>query len=157
MSTTPPGQEPPRTTEPAGTAPAPRRSEPPPPGYGTVVAPRNGTGIAALVLGIVALVLAILIIFFPIAALLGILAIILGAIGMSRAAKGVATNRGQALAGLITGLIALLISIVLFVSVGSFFASNQTSFRRLGTCMTKADNDSQRATCVRKFSNDIKD
>jgi membrane-bound ClpP family serine protease len=117
--------------------------------------PRNGMGVAALVLGVLALVLAILVIFFPLAGLLGLIALILGAIGMSRASRGEATNRGQALAGLITGLIALVIAIALTAGVGSFFTSHVNDFRKLGTCMKNADTNAQMKVCTNTFSNNV--
>jgi membrane-bound ClpP family serine protease len=117
--------------------------------------PRNGIGVAALVLGVLALVLAILVIFFPLAGLLGLIALILGAVGMARASRGEATNRGQALAGLVTGLIALLIAIALSVGVGSFFVSHVNDFRKLGTCVKKANTAAEKKACTTTFSNQI--
>lgn len=57
--------------------------------------PRNGVGVAALVVGVVALVLAVLILFAPLAALLGLVAVILGVVGVSRAGKGVPTTTAR--------------------------------------------------------------
>lgn len=109
---------------------------------------RNGVGVAALVFGIVSLVLALLILFFPIAALLGLVAIILGIVGLSRASRGEASNRGQALAGLITGLLGLALAVFFTISIGFFFAEHQNDFRQFGNCMLNADNESQRRQCV---------
>lgn len=87
------------------------------PGYGgPQQPPKNGLGIAALVLGILAIATAL---FggFP-GIILGILAIIFGAVGMGRAKKGRATNRGMALAGLITGVIGLVIgALILYFAI----------------------------------------
>lgn len=58
--------------------------------------PRNGVGIAALVVGLISLVFAGLI--------LGAVAIILGWIGMNRAKKGEATNQVMALIGVVLGI-----------------------------------------------------
>ncbi len=113
---------------------------------------RNGMGVAALIFGIVSLVLAILILFAPIAFLLGIVAVILGAVGIRRASRGDADNRGQAIAGLITGLLAVLVAIVIGVGFITFFTQNQGDLRRLGTCMSSGDNDADRAACLRRFS-----
>jgi membrane-bound ClpP family serine protease len=119
--------------------------------------PRNGVGVAALVIGVVALVLAILIIFFPLAGLLGLLALILGAVGMARASRGEADNRGQALGGLITGLLALLIAIALGVGIGSFLVGHVNDFRKLGTCWKKADTKVEKRACTNTFSKNIND
>ena len=118
---------------------------------------RNGMGVAALVVGVVALVLAVLIVFFPIAGLLGIIAIILGAIGMGRASRGEADNRGQAVAGLITGILALLVAIALGVGIGGFLTTHVNDFRKLGTCWKKADTRVERKACANTFSKNIDD
>jgi MFS family permease len=119
--------------------------------------PRNGVGVAALVVGIVSLVLAILIIFFPLAGLLGIIAMILGGVGMARASRGEADNRGQALGGLVTGLIALVIAIALGVGIGSFFAGHVNDFRKLGTCFKNANTHAEKRACANTFGKRISD
>ncbi|MFI9719588.1 DUF4190 domain-containing protein [Streptomyces sp. NPDC052396] len=80
--------------------------------------PNNGFGVAALVLGILGLVLSMTVLF---GVVLGVLALVFGVIGRAKAARGEATNQGQALAGLILGGVALVASalfVVLYVSVG---------------------------------------
>jgi uncharacterized membrane protein HdeD (DUF308 family) len=109
---------------------------------------RHGVVVAALVCGIVSLVLALLILFFPIAALLGLVAIILGIVGLSRASRGEASNRGQALAGLITGLLGVALAVFFTISIGFFFAEHQNDFRQFGNCMLNADTESQRRQCA---------
>ena len=85
----------------------------PPPGQ----QPGNGMAVAALVLGIVGAVFVI--IFFPLALVLGILAIIFGFIGRNRYNRNPAVGRkGMAIAGLILGIIATVLSIALFILVG---------------------------------------
>jgi len=92
---------------------------PPPAGYGQGLSygapparPRNGFGIAALVLGLLALVL-----FWTIIGgiIFGILALIFGLIGRTRAKRGESTNGGLALAGVILGVIGALTAIGLIV------------------------------------------
>ncbi|MFH8981332.1 DUF4190 domain-containing protein [Streptomyces varsoviensis] len=73
-------------------------------------APLNGMGITGLVLGIVGVCLGAFIILFWMSWLPALLAVIFGAVGMSRARKGLATNGGMALAGVILGGLGLLIS-----------------------------------------------
>lgn len=70
--------------------------------------PSNGMGTAALVLGIISDVLFLL---WPIAILLGILAVIFGAVGRGKANHGEATNAGQALAGLICGVVGIVLGV----------------------------------------------
>jgi uncharacterized membrane protein HdeD (DUF308 family) len=116
---------------------------------------RNGVGVGALVVGVVALVLAILVLFFPIAAVLGIIAIILGIVGLRRASRGEADNRGQAAAGLITGLIALLLAVFFTVTIGAFFAQHQNDFRKFGNCLGGADNKQERRQCAETLGNQL--
>ncbi|MFE2110000.1 DUF4190 domain-containing protein [Kitasatospora sp. NPDC059463] len=72
--------------------------------------PRNGLGIAAMVLGIVGTVLGLAVILFWLSWLPALLAVILGAVALTQVRKGVATNRGTALAGVILGVVGLLVS-----------------------------------------------
>lgn len=112
---------------------------------------RNGAGTAALVIGVVSLVLAILVIYAPLSLLLGIIAAVLGGLGMSRASKGEADNRSHAIAGLVTGLLSIIIAVAIGISFANFIADHQSDLRRFGTCMTSADNDGDRAPCVRRL------
>ena len=69
----------------------------------------NGLGIAALVLGILSIPAAF---FVGIGIVFGLLAIIFGIIGLRRVKARRADNKGMAIAGLITGVIGALLSIV---------------------------------------------
>ncbi|MDW6059586.1 DUF4190 domain-containing protein [Streptomyces sp. FXJ1.4098] len=83
----------------------------PGPPYGPVAfTPDNGNGTAALVLGIVGTVLFFSIVF---GVILGVLAIIFGVLGRAKAQRGEADNGGQALAGLVLGVIAVVASVVM--------------------------------------------
>ncbi|WP_327356556.1 DUF4190 domain-containing protein [Streptomyces sp. NBC_01304] len=96
---------------------------PPPPGYGGWApgpyAPqaRNGLGIAALVCGIVGLLTGVIPFLFWLGGVLGVVALILGLIGHSNARKGVATNKGMALAGIILGALAIVAAIVWLILI----------------------------------------
>src|ERR1700704_2793700 len=91
------------------------------PGYGApLTRPRNGFGIAALVLGLLALVLSWTIIG---GIVFGITALIFGLRGWARVKRGEATNGGLSVAGVILGLIGLLIAIGLIVFVVSILNS----------------------------------
>ena len=68
------------------------------------VAPQNGMGTAALVMGILQ--------FVCIGTIGSILAVIFEKIGMNKADQGLANNRGVAKAGFILGLIGLALSAV---------------------------------------------
>ena len=79
----------------------------------------NGMAIAAMVVGILSLVTFWL---CGLGAVLGLVAVVLGAVALSKANKTPArTGRGQAIAGIATGAVALVISLaflVFFVVVG---------------------------------------
>lgn len=144
MSTAP--DERPRGAPPGGPPP------PPPADRDVLTRPKNGIGAAALVIGVVSLVLAILVIFFPVAAILGIVAGILGLIGMRRASRGEATNRGQAVGGLVTGVLGLLLAVVIGVRLGTFINDHQGDFREFWTCITSAPTEQEQEECGRQLA-----
>ncbi|MFJ9457410.1 DUF4190 domain-containing protein [Kitasatospora sp. NPDC101447] len=72
--------------------------------------PRNGLGVAAMVLGIVGAVLSLAVILFWLSWLPALLALVFGIIGLGYVRKGVATNRAVALAGVILGVSGLVVS-----------------------------------------------
>ncbi|MFF3320280.1 DUF4190 domain-containing protein [Streptomyces sp. NPDC003035] len=74
--------------------------------------PRNGLGVAALVIGIVGLLVALVPFLFWLGAVLGVLALVFGIIGIGKAGKGEATNKGSAVTGVVTGALAVVVSIV---------------------------------------------
>lgn len=112
---TPPPYDPPPAELPYG-YPAPYPGQPygypaGPPGYGAP-RPRNGLAIASLVLGIAGVVTCWL--TFP-GIILGILAVIFGGVGLARARNDRVSNKGMAIAGLTTGVIAIIVGAVLLV------------------------------------------
>jgi len=129
-------------------APTPASAPPPPP---VPARRRNGAGTAALVVGVVSLVLAVLVIFALLAIPLGIIAAILGGIGMSRASKGQADNRGHAVTGLVTGLLAIVVAVAIGISFVGLIVDNRSDLRKFGTCMSDADNDTDRGACFRQL------
>ncbi|MBC3192427.1 DUF4190 domain-containing protein [Pseudonocardia sp. C8] len=81
--------------------------------------PRNGVGTTALVLGI----LGILTCWLLIGALFGLIAVALGIIGIARVSKGIATNRGVAISGLVLGVLSVLATVALVVFAWGVFSS----------------------------------
>lgn len=83
--------------------------------YGYPVAgarPENGMGITGMVLGIVGLTL----FWIPVLNfILGILATIFGGVGLSKAKSGTATNGGMAIAGLVLGILTIIIPLVMYL------------------------------------------
>ena len=125
-----------------------------PGGYGSPgghMTPKNGFGIAALVLGILSLPAAFTVIG---GVLLGLAAVILGFLGRGRAKKGEATNGGMALTGAILGLVGIVLSIVFAVAVGSLLSRGD--FGSLTECLESAGNDkAAQQDCSREFEDSI--
>ena len=112
-------------------------------------------GTAALVVGVVALVLAVLILFAPLGAFLGLVALVLGIVGLVRANRGQADNRGQAVAGLVTGALALVIGLFFTASIGAFFATNVNDFQQFGRCLDAARSDQAREACTEQLARNL--
>jgi hypothetical protein len=103
-----------------------------PPGYAGygwpgMPMPRNGLGVAALVLGILSVCL--LCMYGVVSVMLCILAVVFGVKGRKRADQGEADNRGQAQAGFVLGIIgiALGIAVATLMIIGIVFAINEDS------------------------------
>ncbi|MFC5805487.1 DUF4190 domain-containing protein [Streptomyces formicae] len=94
-------QQPPYAPEP----PVPHSPAPHP-------AARNGLGTAALILGIIGALSGVIPFFFWLAGILGLIGLILGFSARGRVKRGEATNKGVALAGVILGLVSLVLSVV---------------------------------------------
>ncbi|MGH3917051.1 MAG: hypothetical protein ACRDTC_27120 [Pseudonocardiaceae bacterium] len=113
--------------------------------------PRNGFGIAALLLGLLALVLSWTIIG---GLILGLLALIFGLLGRSRAKRGEATNGGLSIAGAVLGLIGLLIAIGLIALTVSIF--NSPAGREYQQCIQQSGGDPARfQQCVSDFAREV--
>ena len=131
---------------PPSTAPATRQT----------VRPRNGLGVAALVIGVSSLVAAVSFLLFPLALLGGVVGAILGAVGIGRAGAGRATNQGQAAAGLACSVIALILAAVLTVRVGTWVTHNTGPLGRLDKCLTKASGRASVADCFATFAKEVR-
>ena len=98
------------------------------PGYGGYLggpaAPQNTQGLVAMILGIAAIPLVCCWIGLP----LGIAAAILGFLGLNKAKAGLATNRSQALTGLICGGVAILLGVAWFIYIAFAGTWNFTTF-----------------------------
>ncbi|MEU0168111.1 DUF4190 domain-containing protein [Streptomyces iakyrus] len=108
---------------------------------GMPMAPQNGMGVAAMVLGIISCTLFCL--YGVVSLVTGILAVVFGIKGRKRAEAGVATNHGQAQAGLIMGIIGIIlgITVIVLIAVGITAAINSdrdddTSYGAVGTVAT---------------------
>jgi hypothetical protein len=118
--------------------------------------PGNGLAVAALVLGVASLVAAVSFVLFPLALLGGLVAAVLGGIAVSRGRARGATSSGQAIAGIVCGVIALAIAVVYAVRVGTFVADNTSVFTTFDNCIARAGNRSAVSNCIAQFANDIR-
>jgi Domain of unknown function (DUF4352) len=82
------------------------------------VAPRNGFGITALALSLIGLLFCLMPITGFIGLGLGLLGFLFAALGLGRVRRGVATNKGMSIAGLILSVLAIVLG---FVSMKMFF------------------------------------
>jgi hypothetical protein len=104
---------------------------------GPPAGPRNGFGVAALVLGVLALLLSWTIIG---GVVFGILALIFGVLGRGRASRGEATNGGLSVAGAVLGVIGVLIAIGLIALGVSLI--NSPAGQSFQQCLERAGADS---------------
>ncbi|MFF5566098.1 DUF4190 domain-containing protein [Streptomyces sp. NPDC012623] len=113
-------------------------------------APRNGLGIAALVVGLVGLLL-----FWTVIGgiVLGLLAIVFGVIGFLRGRRGEATNGTMSLIGAVIGALALLVSGLLIVLGMSFLKSEE--FTDLRDCLQSADTQAEQQKCQDDFKDSV--
>ena len=104
---------------------------------------RNGLGTASLVLGILSII--------GIITVIG--GVILGLVGRGRVKRGEAANGGVALAGVVTSLVGLVVSIIL-IGVGVIFFADD--FTNLVDCLDEAgDNPAAVEQCERDFEDDL--
>jgi hypothetical protein len=140
-------------------APGPYGGYPPPPpqpyaGYPPpAAAPRNGLGLAALVVAIVGLLSS-----FSVAGgiILGLVAVVLGFAGRSRVKKGEANNGGIALAGIILGFVSIVVGLAFIaVWVGVF---NEVGGGNYIDCLQNAGQDQTKIQqCADEFRQSVED
>ena len=118
--------------------------------------PGNGMGVAALVVGVASLVAALSFVLFPLGLLGGLVAAVLGGIAVTRGRAAGATNSGPAIAGIVCGVLALVIGIVLAVRFGTFIARNTNVFTTFDNCIARAGNRSAVSNCIAQFANDVR-
>ncbi len=136
-----PAEAPPAGTGPAGTGPS---------GTGAG-APRNGAGVGALVCGLLAV---LSIAFFPLGVLVfGIAAVVLGTMGARRARRGEATNKAQATAGLVAGILAIVGFVVL---AATFFVQNREEVAEFRECVDAASTQEERDECQRRLQENLR-
>ena len=134
------------TGYPGGYPPPPQQPyyggyQPPPTG------PKNGLGVAALVAAIVGLVFCWSVFG---GVVLGVVAVILGIVGYGRAKRGQATNTGVAIAGIVLGALAVIVSLVFIPIWISVFADvGGTDYM---DCLSRAGSDQKAVqACADQF------
>jgi hypothetical protein len=132
-----PGSYPPPPPQPyAGYAPPP-------------TGPKNGLGIAALVIAIVALVFCWTVVG---GIILGLCAAIIGFLARGRVKRGEATNGGVAIAGIVLGFLAVIVSLVFIpIWIGVFDQVGGTDYV---DCLSNAGSDEQ---AIQKCANQFRD
>lgn len=119
-------------------------------GYPAQTAPKNGLGLASLIVAIISL----LTVFGGL--VLGIVAVVLGVIGRGRAKRGEATNGGVALAGIVLGALSILVSIAAIVLTVQF--AKDVGAGDLYDCLQQAGNDaSAQQACQEQFQRSLED
>lgn len=147
-------QQPFQAYQPYAYPPGPYQGNYPPPpmpygDYAVAQPPRNGLGVAALVVGVIGLVGAISVVG---GIVLGIAAVVLGLIGRARVKRGEATNGGVALAGTIVGVFAILGGLVSIAFwVGLF---NEVGAGDYFDCLQQAGQD---RTMVQQCSDEFRE
>src|SRR6266567_2191245 len=118
--------------------------------------PRNGLGVAALAIGVASLVAGISFVLFPLVLVGGLVGLILGIVALTRGKTRGATNSGQAIAGVVCCVLALVVSIDLSVRVGTWAARNSDVFAQFDKCIAQAANRADVSTCISRFANQVR-
>lgn len=145
---------------PYGQAPTPPGYAAPPPGYAAPPAGygasgpygqpmQNGLGITALVLGLLSIPFGVIVV----GGVLGLVAVVLGFVGRGRAKRGQASNGGVALAGILTGILGILIAIGVVVAITLF--ANSSSVQKLRNCDKAAVTQADKDQCATQFGKNI--
>ncbi len=117
------------------------------------VGPKNGLGIAALIIAIIALVFCWTV-FGGI--ILGLVAAIIGFVARARVKRGEASNGGVAIAGIVLGILAVVLGLV-FIPIwyGMFEEVGGTDYV---DCLSKAGSDQEYVQrCAEQFQKRVED
>jgi hypothetical protein len=105
---------------------------------------------------VASLVAAVSFVLFPLGLIGGLVAVVLGAIAVTSGRSKGATNAGQAAAGIICGVLALVAGIVLTARLGSFVTHNTSAFTTFDNCMARAGNRTAVSNCIARLAKDIR-
>lgn len=134
----------------AATQPVPVRPE-------STSATRSGRGlaVASLVIGVASIVAAISFVLFPLALVGGVVGAVLGALALARQRQREGSN-GQAIAGLVCCLVALVLAITITARVGTWARHNRRPIVRLSRCLAKANRDPAVRACFVRFAGEVR-
>jgi Domain of unknown function (DUF4190) len=139
-----------------GPSPGGYFTPPPTPYYGyppRPAGPRNGLGIASLVLAIIAL-LSVWSVF--VAVVLGPAAMVVGFLGRGRVKRGTANNGGVAIAGILLGALAVIVGLA-FIPIYTIVWKDVGGGDYID-CMQKAGSDQfQQQRCADQFRHNVQD
>jgi hypothetical protein len=117
------------------------------------VAPKNGLGIAALVLSVVGL-LGVATVVAPI--ILGATAVVIGFVGRGRVKRGIADNGGIAIAGIVLGGLAIVVGLA-FIAIWTTVWKDVRGGDYID-CMQKAGSDKvEQQQCADQFRRTVQD
>jgi hypothetical protein len=127
----------------------------PPPYYAPPqpVAPKNGLGIAALVLAVVAL-LSVATVFAPI--ILGAVAVVIGTVGRGRVKRGIADNGGVAIAGTVLGGLAIVVGLA-FIAIWMTVWKDVRGGDYIDCIQKAGDNQVAQQHCAEQFRHSVQD
>jgi hypothetical protein len=119
------------------------------------VRPRNGLGTAALVTGPIAVTMVLSFTLFPLGGLVALVATGLGVVAVQRANRGEASNRNHAVAGLVCGVVAVVLAVVFTIRTGTFVFEHQDSMMGTVTCVEGATDDTALVACLRELIDEV--
>ena len=128
--------------------PAPYAGYAPPP-----VGPKNGLGIAALIVAIIGLVFCWTVVG---GIILGVVAVIIGFLARGRVKRGEASNGGVAIAGIVLGIVAIVLGLVFIPIWYSLFeGAGVTDYV---DCVSRAGSDQEAVQqCANQFQERVED
>jgi hypothetical protein len=128
-----------------------------PPPYGgyppRAAVPKNGLGIASLVLAVIGL-LSVATVFAPIG--LGVVAVILGFLGHARAKRGTANNGGVAIAGIVLGGLAVVVGLA-FIAIWTTVWKDVRGGDYIDCTQKAGSNHTLQQQCADQFRQSVQD
>jgi hypothetical protein len=118
-----------------------------------VSAQRNMAGTLGLVFGLLSL--AFMALIPPLGVLAGVIATCFALLGQARIRRGEASNRGQAMIGLVCGVIGLLVSGALVIDEAVYLANHPSLVRRISDCGAHARTAKARSLCIQSLTRAI--